>query len=170
MSSAPEPVGTVEVALSHAARLLATDPALAAEQASEILKVVPDLPRRSSCWASLGDGSVTRLRPSRRSRALASKQPNWAAAQYELGLALGADRKGDEAVAALRRAVELKPEMGEAWLALADHLTVIGDTAAADEAYARTSSSPLAIRASWKLRRRCARAASRSPKRCCAST
>ena len=45
MSSAPEPVGTVEVALGHAARLLATDPAMAAEQAAEILKVVPNQPQ-----------------------------------------------------------------------------------------------------------------------------
>jgi tetratricopeptide (TPR) repeat protein len=137
MSSAPEPVGTVEVALGHAARLLATDPALAAEQASEILKVVPDLPQAQLLLGvarrRIGDtpAAVETL------VALAAKQPNWAAAQYELGLALGADRKGDEAVAALRRAVELKPEMGEAWLALADHLTVIGETTAADEAYAR---------------------------------
>ena len=44
MSGASEPVGTVEVALAHATRLLATQPALAAEQATEILKVVPDHP------------------------------------------------------------------------------------------------------------------------------
>ena len=45
MSSAPGPVGTVEVALGHASRLLATDPAMAAEQAAEILKVVPNQPQ-----------------------------------------------------------------------------------------------------------------------------
>src|SRR6478736_3848018 len=38
----PSPVGTLQVALTHAARLLASNPAAAAEQASEILKVVPD--------------------------------------------------------------------------------------------------------------------------------
>ena len=41
MSGAQEPVGTLEVALAHAKALLDSDPALAAEQASEILKVVP---------------------------------------------------------------------------------------------------------------------------------
>ena len=37
MSGASDPVGTLEVALAHAAKLLATRPALAAEQATEIL-------------------------------------------------------------------------------------------------------------------------------------
>ena len=36
MSAAPEPVGTLEVALAHATRLLATNPVMAAEQAAEI--------------------------------------------------------------------------------------------------------------------------------------
>ncbi len=64
-------------------------------------------------------------------------QPNWAVAHYELGLALGADRKGESAVKALQRAVELKPDMGDAWRALGDHRTAIGDTQGADDAYAR---------------------------------
>ncbi len=137
MSGASGPVGTVEVALGHAAKLLATDPATAAEQATEILKVVPEHPqatlllgvaRRKSGDAAGAIGVLTQL---------ASKQSNWAVAHYELGLSLGADRKGEAAVAALRRAVQLKPEMGDAWRALGDHLTAIGDTQAADEAYAQ---------------------------------
>jgi predicted Zn-dependent protease len=36
-----EPVGSLEVALAHTERLLAASPALAAQQAQEILKVVP---------------------------------------------------------------------------------------------------------------------------------
>lgn len=42
MTTPAEPLGTVELALVHAARLLEREPALAAEQAHEILKVVPD--------------------------------------------------------------------------------------------------------------------------------
>jgi hypothetical protein len=38
VSGAIEPVGSVDVALAYAARLLERDPALAAEQANEILK------------------------------------------------------------------------------------------------------------------------------------
>jgi hypothetical protein len=43
-NSASEPVGTLDVALGHAARLLERDAALAAEQAGEVLKAVPDHP------------------------------------------------------------------------------------------------------------------------------
>jgi tetratricopeptide (TPR) repeat protein len=103
MSGASEPVGTLEVALSHASRLLQSHPTLAAEQAAEILKVVPNHP----------------------------------VALLLLGQALGASGQGDAAVDALRRAVQVRPDLGDAWLALGDHLTAIGDTQGADEAYAR---------------------------------
>jgi tetratricopeptide (TPR) repeat protein len=45
LSTPAEPVGTLEVALTHASRLLAVKPAVAAEQACEILKVVPRQPQ-----------------------------------------------------------------------------------------------------------------------------
>jgi len=134
---AAEPVGSIEVALAHAARLLERDPRLAAEQASEILKAVPAHPsatlilgiaRRAS-----GDtpASLSVLQP------LAQDQPRWAAAHYELGLTLGALGQGDEAVASLRRAVQLSPEMPDAWRALADHLAATGDESGAENARAR---------------------------------
>src|ERR1700730_6543873 len=44
LNSASEPVGTVDVALGHAARLLEKDPRLAVEQADEVLKAVPGHP------------------------------------------------------------------------------------------------------------------------------
>ena len=44
MSSRAEPVGTVDVALARAARLLDSDPRLAAEQATEVLRAVPNHP------------------------------------------------------------------------------------------------------------------------------
>src|SRR5262245_1278408 len=137
MSSASGPVGTDEVALGHAARLLATDPKLAAEQATEILKVVPGQPQallllgvaRRKTGDAQGAGEVL--------ESLTAKQPNWAAAHYELGLTFGANGKGDAAVTALRRAVELKPDLGDAWRALGDHLSAIGDSEGADKAYAQ---------------------------------
>lgn len=137
MSSASDPIGTLDVALTHAARLLETDPASAAEQAAEILKVVPNHPP-----ALLMLGTARRLSGNAASsleilEPLANAQPNWAVAHYELGLAYGGAGRGDAAVGAMRRAVQLKPDLADAWLALADHLTVIGDVEAADAAYAQ---------------------------------
>jgi tetratricopeptide (TPR) repeat protein len=103
MSATPEPVGTLEVALGHAQRLLSVDPPAAVEQAQEILKVVP----------------------------------HHAGAMLLLGMALGAAGKGEQALAALRRAVQLKPDVPDAWRALGDHLTAIGDATGADAAYAQ---------------------------------
>jgi cytochrome c-type biogenesis protein CcmH/NrfG len=45
LSTAAEPIGTLQVALAHASRLLAAKPAAAAEQACEILKVIPRQPQ-----------------------------------------------------------------------------------------------------------------------------
>jgi tetratricopeptide (TPR) repeat protein len=42
VSAGAEPVGTIDVALKHTARLLERNPTLAVEQAEEILKVAPD--------------------------------------------------------------------------------------------------------------------------------
>jgi tetratricopeptide (TPR) repeat protein len=128
MSDAREPVGTLDVALNHAGKLLAAEPALAAEQAREILKAVPGHP-----IATLILG--TALRASGHARAsieilgpLALANPNAAAAHYELALSLGREGQGEAAVQALRRALALKPDMTDAWRELADHLNAMGDT------------------------------------------
>lgn len=125
------------MALAHTARLLELDPAAAAEQAQEILKAIPRQPMAQLLLA------VARRRAGAAADAveilteLARQQPRWAAAHFELGLAFGANRQGDEAVAALRRAVELKADLPDAWRTLADHLTAAGDAEAADHAYAQ---------------------------------
>ncbi|HKQ13180.1 MAG TPA: sulfotransferase [Steroidobacteraceae bacterium] len=137
MSATSEPVGTLQTALAHTQRLMTSEPQLAVEQATEILKVAPGHPLATLLLGvaqrRAGDAAASQsiLQP------LAQSQPNWAAAHYELGLTLGLQRHGEGAVAALRRAVALKPEMPDAWRALGDHLTAIGDTTGADEAYAR---------------------------------
>ena len=137
MNQVPEPTASVDVALAHASRLLATDPALAAEQAGEILKVAANHPMAllllARSHAVRGqDGQATAIFES-----LAASQPNWAMAQLELGIALGRAGRGDEALAALRRAVALKPDLPQAWQALGDHLTAVGDAAGADAAYSQ---------------------------------
>jgi tetratricopeptide (TPR) repeat protein len=131
------PVGTLATALAHAERLLASAPQLAAEQATEILKVVPQHPAATVLLASarrrMGDAAAALQLLD----AIVKAHPDWAVAHYEIGLARGALRQGEAAVAALRRAVELRPNLGDAWRALADHLHATGDTEAADAAYAQ---------------------------------
>lgn len=137
MSSGSDPVGSVELALTHTTRLLATQPALAAEQAAEILKVVPGQPlatlllgvARRACGDIAAAANI--LGP------LAAAQPEWAAAHYEHGLALADLGQGEAAIEELRRAVALNSGFAEAWLALAGHLSAVGDEAGADAAYAR---------------------------------
>jgi Flp pilus assembly protein TadD len=137
MSASAEPVGSVEMALAHAARLLEAQPAAAAEQATEILKVVPQHPVATmllgAAHRAMGDiaAALAVLEP------LAISQPKSAAVHYELGLALAANRQGDAAIDELRRALALKPDMPGAWRALGDHLTAVGDATGADEAYAQ---------------------------------
>jgi len=116
---------------------MTSEPRLAVEQATEILKVAPGHPLATLLLGvaqrRAGDAaaSLAVLEP------LAQSQPKWAAAHYELGLTCGAQRNGEAAVAALRRAVALKPEMPDAWRALGDHLTAIGDASGAEDAYAQ---------------------------------
>jgi predicted Zn-dependent protease len=137
VSGDPQPVGSVEVALKHAARLIASQPALAAEQANEILKVVPGHPQamllRAVAQRACGDAASAVATLQR----LCREQPRWAPAHYELGKTLGGIGQGEAAIAALRQAVALNPDFPDAWLALADHLNAIGDVHGADAAYAR---------------------------------
>jgi predicted Zn-dependent protease len=137
MSATPEPAGTLQVALEHTSRLLQQDPAAAIEQANEILKAVPGQPMAQLLLGVAHRASGKAVDAVKILTSLTRQQPRSAAAHYELGLALGADRQGDEAVAALRRAVELKPDLPDAWRTLADHLTAAGDVQGADNAYAQ---------------------------------
>jgi len=137
MNGVAEPVGTLATALKHAEQLLNSDPSLAAEQAHEILKAVPQQPN-----AMLMLGAAQRLSGNVDAAILTLQElvrlyPQAALAQLELGLAYGAVRQGDAAVSHLRHAVALKPELSTAWLALGDHLRGIGDAEEADAAYAQ---------------------------------
>ena len=135
MSGAQEPVGTLEIALAHAAKLLVSEPALAAEQASEILKVAPGHPVATMMLAA-APRAQDRPTSARDARAPCPGPPDWVSTHYEIALALGllgrpARRPN------VRRAMGLKPEMGDAWRALGGNLTALGDTAGADAAYAK---------------------------------
>jgi predicted Zn-dependent protease len=144
MSAASEPVGTLEVALAHAMRLLAINPAMAAEQAAEILKAAPNHPAALLIQGAAARASGDVVRAVRILEDIARKQPSWSPPFYELGLAHFAAGKPDEAIAALREALRIKPDFTQAWLALGDALTSTGDAGGADEAYAwhiKTSTS-----------------------------
>ena len=112
-------------------------PDLAAEQALEILKAAPGHPLATLMLAAAhraqGDAAsaLELLEP------LARAHPAWVAPHYESGLALGRLGRLDDSVAAFRRATQLKPGMSDAWRALGDALTAIGDTEGADGAYAQ---------------------------------
>jgi len=136
LNTASEPVGTLDVALAHAAGLLKKDPHLAAEQAAEVLKAVPGHPmgrlvlgaahRIAGKWQE----ALEVLEP------LAREQPRSVAVQLELGMARGEAGRAADAIVALRRAAELKPDSPDAWRLLADQLDVVGDSGAADHARA----------------------------------
>ena len=132
-----EVLGSLKEATKRTAVLLDTDPVLAAEQAQEILKAIPNHPQALFLLAMakrrIGDpqAALVILEP------LLNAQHKWAAAHFEYGASLGLVGRGDEAIRALLKAVQFQPEHPEAWRMLGDHLSVIGDTTGADAAYAR---------------------------------
>ncbi len=136
-SGSAEPVGTIDTALAHAGRLLERAPGLAAQQAAEILKVAPGHPSATLILAIARRAAADPAAALALLEPLARLQPHWAAVHYELGLTLAALGRGEEAINALRHSVQLDPALPDAWRALADHLTAIGDDAGAEAARAR---------------------------------
>ena len=92
-----EPAGSLEAALERAVQLLDVDPLLAAEQAQEILKAIPNHPPAMFLLASArrrsGDplGALKVLEP------LLNAQHKWVAAYFEYGASLGDVGRGDSA-------------------------------------------------------------------------
>ncbi|HUA24626.1 MAG TPA: sulfotransferase [Steroidobacteraceae bacterium] len=124
MSTRAEPVGTLEVALAHASRLLAVKPAIAAEQACEILKVVPRQPQAlvilglARAMAGDVDGSIDAL-----TRAV-SQRPNlpdaWLTLADQLRIRGDADA-ADRAYAHYIKAATRDPRLLGAAAALCDN-------------------------------------------------
>ncbi|MEM7431235.1 MAG: sulfotransferase [Pseudomonadota bacterium] len=137
MSSDKEKRGSLEIAIERTAQLLDIDPAMAEQQAEEILKAVPNHPpgRFYLAMARRYQGKYQQalevLEP------LLDAQHEWAAAWFEYGVSLGHVGRGDEAIEALLKAVNFQPEHPQAWRYLGDHLTATGDAEKADAAYAR---------------------------------
>ena len=137
MTTADEPTGTLATALAHATRLLENRPALAAEQALEILKVHPRHPAATLLWGHALRLTGATAAALRILEPLAREQAGWGAPQYELAMAFAQGDRPEAAIAALRRAVALDPNMAHAWRALGDQLLGVGDDRGADAAYAR---------------------------------
>ncbi len=153
--TSPAPTGTLSAALAHAARLLASDPAKAAEQAREILQAVPGEPRArlylGAAQRRLGDLDGARGTLD----ALAAEQPKVALVWLELGLVRAEQGDARAAIAALKKAAALNPDLGEAWSALSTQYAVTGDDAAAAEASIRqiraSTKEPMLIEAAVAL-------------------
>ncbi len=136
MSASPETVSNLEMALAHASRLLSIDPVLAAEQATEILKVIPDQPNALMLLAlSLNNTGHTENAQVTLSRLL-EIQPNWAAAHFEMGQILARSGNYTAAIASLLKALSIKPEFPKAWLSLGDYFSANEDQTKAQLAYA----------------------------------
>ncbi len=135
--NSPDPTGSLNTALQHATRLLEANPAMAMEQAEVILQAVPGQPvasvllgiSRRLCGNHVGSLEVL--------ESLSVALPQWPTPFYELGITLIELGRSDEALAAMRRAVELHPDLPDAWRIIGDELTARGDLPAADHAYAQ---------------------------------
>jgi tetratricopeptide (TPR) repeat protein len=122
---------SLDAAFAHATMLLGRDPRMALAQTREILRAVPGHPQ-----AVLIEGQALRLvgdLPAARKVliALAAGQPRSAMTAFELGLVHGGLGEIGLAVAALQRAVALKPDLLPAWHALAGALRDAGHEAQA---------------------------------------
>ena len=132
-----EPPGTVEVALAHTKRMLQSNPAMAAEQASEILKVAPNHPLATLLLGVAKRGIGDRNGALQVLSGLVESQHTWALAHYELAVSQNDAGQVAAALKSLRRAIDLKPNMLDAWRAIGDLLMFQGDKDGADAAYAR---------------------------------
>jgi predicted Zn-dependent protease len=125
----------VDARLIRAANLLETDPTAAALEATEILKEHPGHP---AALLLLGTARRGTENPDAAASfaELAAAQPNSAPVQFEVGRTLLAQGRDDDALRALKRAVELEPNLAEAWRELASLHARLGDSDSCDIAYA----------------------------------
>jgi tetratricopeptide (TPR) repeat protein len=132
-----DPTGTLAVALSHGFQLLAKEPAMAAEQAGEILKVFPACAQAlvllGAAKRRLGDAAAS-IEALEKALKLS---PFMAEALLEKGLAEAATGESRRAMNSVAHALALKPDFVNAWRALADELMRAGDDEAAGKAYAK---------------------------------
>ena len=131
-----EATASLETALNHASQLLGSDPELAGQQASEILRVASDHPVAlmilgiSHRLCGRLERAIELLAP------LARTHAGMPRVHYEYAMALARTGQVEEAIATLQRALSLNPALPQVWLALADLQRAVGRQKDADEAYA----------------------------------
>jgi tetratricopeptide (TPR) repeat protein len=134
MSAQPR-TASIEAALAHALRLLDAQPALAAEQAHEILAAAPGHPGAELLLGMAANAQGDFARAEAILDPLSRGQPRSARTWLELARArIGAGRRV-EAMPCLERAIALQPALPGAWLALADLRFAAGDDDGANAAY-----------------------------------
>ena len=125
--SLPASSNDLKIALRQAALLMDTDPALAEQQAREILKKYPgELNTLTLLSAALR--AQQQFEPALETlRKVVKRDPGLGLARQEIGMTLLATGQGTEAVRHLRKAVKLLPDSPLAWQALADALAAQGE-------------------------------------------
>ena len=122
---------SLDAAFAHATAMLGRDPRMALAQAREILHAVPGHPQavliEGQALRVLGDLAGARAVLIR----LAAEQPRSAMTAFELALVHGGLGEIGPAIAALERAVALKPDFLPAWHALSGALRQAGREAEA---------------------------------------
>ncbi len=131
-NSIPE---NIEARLSSIEALLSSQPANAEAEAKALLE---EAPGQEMAMLFLG---IARRLQSRFAEAtevlqdLADKCPDAPLVHLQLGLAQAEDKRTEAAEHTLRRAIEIKPDFADAWLALADLLTSANKQQEAHEAF-----------------------------------
>ena len=134
MADAPSRAPNADI--DHAAAILAAEPATAEREAKAFLALRPGDPRALLVLASArrrqGDpaSALAILTP------LAAAYPRAAHTRYEIGMTFAAQDQSEKAIAALRQAVALKPDLAEAWRELGNLLFAQGENLAAETAFA----------------------------------
>ena len=126
----------IDCKLMRAAALLDSDPTAAVRAAAEILEEHPGHPAATLLLGTAGRNTGD-PRAAAAFAELEAAQPRSAVIQLEIGRTLAAEGRVAQAFVALTRAVEIEPNLAEAWQELAGLHAATGDAAACDAAYAQ---------------------------------
>ena len=137
MSDEADLTSSIGDAIKNTHYLLKTDPILAVEQASEILKIFPKYTPAQLLLATAHRHCGKLNEALELTENVLLEQPNMVAAHYEYAQLMGEMRRGGDAIMSLRKVLDLVPDHPNAWRLLADHLVASGDSVGGDEAYNR---------------------------------